>query len=396
MKFTILPALIAVAFDSLPVNAWFRVPCTTPLVQGTDLTSYYASYVKAYLFNTIHDSLERIDPIISPGMIPSNHVHTVHGANGFASNSTYDTLRLSTCSSCLVAQDMSNYWFAKLYFRDPKTKKFEPVPDGGLLVYYENRGDGDVSNGGAGLKAFPPGFIMISGDPTRRSRKYSTGQGSQAELAERAVEWECLRYTSSTAGYSSVDNGPGFPNTDCESGLNARIHMPACWDGVNLDSPDHVSHTAFLSGLDNGACPSTHPVPLMKLLDPTGFSWHADFQNGWDTEALQNAIDKCNNPNDPTGTGITEACSFLTVQSNATLAGECKITPQVNETIDGVLDRLPGCNPLQDGPQDAILQTDAKCSDMTSAAYRRLRFRIFRDILVGLALPLVWAMLLAL
>lgn len=34
----------------------------------------------------------------------------------------------------------------------------------------------------------------------------------------------------------------------------------------NLDSPDHVSHTAFLSDLDNGDCPSTHPVPLMKLL----------------------------------------------------------------------------------------------------------------------------------
>ena len=25
--------------------------------------------------------------------------------------------------------------------------------------------------------------------------------------------------------------GYGFPTTDCESGLNARIHFPACWDG---------------------------------------------------------------------------------------------------------------------------------------------------------------------
>ena len=67
-----------------------------------------------------------------------------------------------------------------------------------------------------------------------------------------------------------------------------HIHMPACWDGVvsisspvsnstaqslyqtfhsqNLDSPDHISHTAYLSDLDRGSCPSTHPVPLMKLL----------------------------------------------------------------------------------------------------------------------------------
>lgn len=34
----------------------------------------------------------------------------------------------------------------------------------------------------------------------------------------------------------------------------------------NLDSSDHTSHTAFLSELDNGACPDTHPVGLMKLL----------------------------------------------------------------------------------------------------------------------------------
>jgi hypothetical protein len=59
--------------------------------------------------------------------------------------------------------------FPKLYFQDPKTKLFEAVPNGGthslvanlacpcsipigLLVYYQNRGDGDVSNGGPGLK----------------------------------------------------------------------------------------------------------------------------------------------------------------------------------------------------------------------------------------------------
>lgn len=58
-----------------------------------------------------------------------------------------------------------------MYFRDPKTHQYEMVPNGGLLVYYQNRGKGDVANGGSGLKAFPPGFKMISGDPTRRAKK---------------------------------------------------------------------------------------------------------------------------------------------------------------------------------------------------------------------------------
>ncbi|KAJ7800475.1 hypothetical protein B0H14DRAFT_3113904 [Mycena olivaceomarginata] len=342
-------------------NAWFRVACTDPLVQ------------------------ERLDPIVSPGGNPSQHVHTIHGASNFNPNYSFDNLRASNCTNCVVAQDLSNYWFPKLYFQDPKTKLFEPVPNGGLLVYYQNRGNGDKSNGGPGIKAFPPGLRMLTGDAKRRSKRYPVGLGTQAELRERAVQWSCLRYSAGQTGYD--DNGTGFPTTNCESGLNARLHMPACWDGVNLDSADHISHTAYLSGLDNGACPAGF-IYMMKLFyevtwdvnsfatrwtpgtdkwpfvyatgDPTGFSWHGDFQNGWDITALQNAIDNCNNPNDDTGKGIAEACRFLTVKS-AALANTCKIAPLVKETINGTLSKLPGCNPLQAGPQDATIYTDANC-----------------------------------
>jgi hypothetical protein len=352
-------ASLAVVLASLSgANAWFRVACTGPLVQ------------------------ERIDPIISPGVNPSNHVHTVHGANGFAPNSTYDSLRKSSCTSCLVKQDLSNYWFPKLYFQDPSTKKFEPVSNGGLLVYYQNRGDGDTDNGGPGLKAFPAGLKMVSGNPKKRSKQYAVGEGSQGELAERAIFWSCLRY-GTAPGY----DGYGFPTTDCESGLNARIHMPACWDGKNLDSADHTSHVAYLSGLDNGSCPSTHPVYMMKLFyeitwnvhdfasrwnpatqkwpfvyatgDPTGYSWHGDFQNGWDTTALQNAISLCNSTPDQRA-GVTEACPYLTVQT-ADQGNQCRTAVIVNETIDGVLTKLPGCNPIQAGPGDATLYSSSNC-----------------------------------
>ncbi|KAJ7129906.1 hypothetical protein C8R43DRAFT_1026175 [Mycena crocata] len=353
------PAVVTLALLQ-GVQAWFRVACTSPLVE------------------------ERVDPVISPTSNPSNHVHTIHGAKNFAFNSTFDTLRASSCTSCVVSQDLSNYWFPKLYFQDPRTKLFEPVPNGGLLVYYQNRGDGDVRNGGSGLKAFPPGFKMLTGNPRLRSKKFVEGQGSQAELSERATKWSCLRFPAGLPGY----DGYGFPTTDCEGGLNARLHMPACWDGVNVDSADHTSHTAYLSGLDNGNCPSTHPVYLMKLFyevtwdvhafasrwtpgtdkwpfvyatgDPTGYSWHGDFQNGWEVAALQNAIDKCNNANDATNDGITEACPFLKVIS-ADVATTCKTPVVVNEPISGTLARLPGCNPIQAGPGDSTLYNAATC-----------------------------------
>lgn len=104
------------------------------------------------------------------------------------------------------------------------------MPNGGLLVYYENRGNGDPSNGGPGLTAFPKGFKMLSGNAAKRSQAYTPGQGSQGELAERALTSSCLRYnTPGSEGYDYL----GFPTTDCEAGLNARLQMPSCWVSRN-------------------------------------------------------------------------------------------------------------------------------------------------------------------
>ncbi|PBK62265.1 hypothetical protein ARMSODRAFT_964281 [Armillaria solidipes] len=353
-------SLLSLLLVAVGANAWFRLPCTLPLVQ------------------------ERLDPILQPGLNPSQHVHTVHGGSNFGPSSTYQTMRQSQCTSCQVGQDLSNYWFPKLYFRDPETGLFESVANGGLLIYYQNRGSMDVANGGPGLKAFPEGFRMITGDPRKRSFQYPTGLGTQAELAERAIAWICLRYTTSNPDYGGTG---GFPTTDCEAGFQSRLHFPACWDGVNVDSPDHKSHVAFLSQLDNGDCPATHPVGLMKLFyeitwnihdfagrwnpsdgwpfvysigDPTGYGWHGDFQNGWDVDALQRAIDQCNNPDNDTINGVFTACSVFNIIS-ADTANQCKINAVVNEDTEGTLAKLPGCNPIQKGPGNATIYTDAQC-----------------------------------
>lgn len=81
---------------------------------------------------------------------------------------------------------------------------------------------------------------------------------------------------------------------------------------------------------------------FLLFSDPTGYSWHGDFQNGWETSVLQNAIDHCNNPNDDTGAGVIEACKYLNVIPAAT-ANQCKITnPEVKETVSGTMAKLPG------------------------------------------------------
>lgn len=113
----------------------------------------------------------------------------------------------------------------------------------------------------------------------------------------------------------------------------------------------HLNGPKIKGGHSSGPLGKYIPIPRTLLIinkidkehnsDPTGFSLHADFQNGWETVALQNAIDYCNNPDDPTGSGDTAACSYLTVDS-ASQANTCKSSPVFSEPTGGNLTYLPG------------------------------------------------------
>ncbi len=74
-----------------------------------------------------------------------------------------------------------------------------------------------------------------------------------------------------------------LPNTFCPGGIRTTVTFPTCWDGKNLDSPDHQSHVVYASipfepyadpvvtrpytpALERGKCPDTHPVHLPQLM----------------------------------------------------------------------------------------------------------------------------------
>jgi hypothetical protein len=106
--------------------------------------------------------IERLDPLVNPGLLPSTHLHQIVGGNSFNASmppGEYDPSQHSTCTTCDYAEDFSNYWTANIYFR-AKNGSYKRVPQlanlgltgqGGVTVYYIPPYDGKTK-----VTAFKP------------------------------------------------------------------------------------------------------------------------------------------------------------------------------------------------------------------------------------------------
>ncbi|KAJ4297594.1 hypothetical protein N0V90_005487 [Kalmusia sp. IMI 367209] len=271
--------------------------------------------------------IERLDPLVNPGQLTSH----------------------------------SNYWTAILFFR-AKNGTFKRVPQkgnvnfeastGGHTVYYIPKNVNGATPGA--VTAFKKGFRMIVGNPTYRTE-------AQAKQF-RQLTYTCLQNMNTRTG-ETLD----FPKKPCPAGIMVNVRFPTCWDGVNLDSPDHMSHVAYpTSGTfeSNGPCPSTHPVKIPQLFyevifatekfndkslwpddgsqpfvwsfgDKTGYGNHGDYVFGWKGDALQKAMDTNCNIN----------CPQLKTQTIAT-GNKCVQQQKVKEDLDSWLTELPGGMPV--------------------------------------------------
>ena len=98
--------------------------------------------------------------------------------------------------------------------------------------------------------------------------------------------------------------------------------------------------------------------------DKTGYGFHGDFLNGWNPTTLKSALQQCANTDNG---GQISACAPL-MQSNSDQASyNCPQQPSViNETVTGLLNSLPGCNPISSGPA-ADSPANHVCSSNTTA-----------------------------
>lgn len=305
--------------------------------------------------------IDRLDPLVNPGMIPSPHLHQIVGGNGF--NITMDPAKdistVATCTTCTFAEDFSNYWTAVLYFQ-ARNGSFKRVPllpnigfeqaNGGMTIYYSPESKGSVT-------AFKPGFRMLVGNPAARTK---------AEADQyRQLTYTCLQSASTRTGETK-----DLPTKPCPAGIMANVRFPTCWDGKSLDSPDHMSHVAYPSSgtfETNGPCPATHPVQIPQLFfetiwdtrkfndralwpeatdnrkhpfvwsygDALGYGTHADYVFAWAGDSLQKAMSSNCNIN----------CPQLKTQSIA-VGNQCGVTQKVKEETDGWLTELPGGVPV--------------------------------------------------
>jgi hypothetical protein len=212
--------------------------------------------------------VERLDPLVNPGSVPSPHLHQIVGGNSFNPSmdpKTHDLPTASTCTSCTFSEDFSNYWTAVLYFR-ARNGTFKRVPQsvseglrgiGGITVYYI-----PSTNNQSTVTAFKPGFRMLVGDAAANS------PGPSRKVCHRCMP---VSGDNSNINCGSPD-AQTLPTGFCVGGIRSIITFPTCWDGTNLDSPDHKSHVTYATGSaandvgPTGSCPASHPVVIPQVM----------------------------------------------------------------------------------------------------------------------------------
>ncbi|OCL07621.1 hypothetical protein AOQ84DRAFT_377513 [Glonium stellatum] len=309
--------------------------------------------------------VDRVDPLVNPGMRYTPHLHQIVGGNSFnitMDPANHDPAALSTCTSCNFKEDLSNYWTAVMFFkaRNGTYKRVPQVGNGGPQGQLVNKGGLDVYYIPSGkVTAFKPGFRMLAGNAANTDpKKVSSGN-------------ICHRCWTSTNDNTFVGGAPcsGSDSVDIPTSTSCKmirqtIIFPACWDGKNLDSPDHQSHVAYSGSgaTGGGSCPSTHPVklpqvmyelmwnvssfmdksiwptdgsnPFMYSMNIGGPAAHGDYVFGWQGDSLQKAMDNnCNLNKDCPAAGLHAQTAD---QYNA-----CTKAQQAPEQVDGWLAALP-------------------------------------------------------
>ena len=245
------------------------------------------------------------DPLVFPNQQNATHHHTYFGNTSVNYKSDLNNLANvgnSTCSGGIM--NRSAYWHPSMI--DANGRAMPPDnSDGngqGVLFYYKAGYDGVRPED---IKPVPKGLRMLTGNSKAKT---------SAEMQD--VNYHCLQHSTAT-GY--LWNNKSIPNCNVGDSVTMAMSFPRCWDGKNLDSPNHKDH---MSTAQNGSCPATHPVPLPQITfnmrwkvtktnealtwrlasdnyvqngSNAGYSAHADYVAAWDANLMAGLVKNCLN-----------------------------------------------------------------------------------------------------
>lgn len=272
------------------------------------------------------------DPIVFPSQDNAAHLHRFYGNTLLDENSDLSSLFTTGESSCQGnILNRSAYWIPALlapkYNRDTNqiiidesgNMLFDVVPavvgndDEAHEVFYYSASVDDLES----IQPIPLGLKMIAGD-------HMSMAGMEQDSS--VVRWHCQSWESSDA--TNPQWSANIPECFAPDRLRMDVFFPSCWNGLDLDSEDHKSHLAYpVSSNDEQVCPSSHPVPIIRVsfhyafgVKPDvyhpetlstrgwrlasdmfevsanefgGYSLHADWFNAWDPEVLNMVLEGC-------------------------------------------------------------------------------------------------------
>lgn len=207
------------------------------------------------------------DPIVYPGQPGKAHLHQFFGNLEANAHSTYASLRASGESTCHNELNRSAYWMPAML--DGKGHVVRPDF---VSIYYKRRPKTDpfCTTAAKGCVGIPRGLRFVFGwDQTRPNEP-------QPENAVH-TNFKCVEgWNATTATFRDMVE----PMKVCKPGqwLNATISTPECWNGVDLDTPDHRSHLAeMVRDRNTGqvSCPASHPWVIPQFTMGVGYSIEA-------------------------------------------------------------------------------------------------------------------------
>ncbi|KAF5311646.1 hypothetical protein D9611_009563 [Ephemerocybe angulata] len=173
-----------------------------------------------------------------------------------------DLAATSTCTTCRVVEDKSNYWTAVLYFKHLNGSYIR-------VIKWRITTPALVSN-----RRHDNLLLPASGaDEEPQYRAFPEDNIPQGRLV-KAVTFSCFQGDDPDP-FGSPGNAlkipSGSPPNQCHWRYPVEFLFPRCWDGINLDPPDHSVCTALLRFGQDGLqffgtdCPASHPVRLPIL-----------------------------------------------------------------------------------------------------------------------------------